>query len=147
MIQAAGLGAKGVAGAGDYSRTANRGNKQTQVPTLSGRQGHIEIRTTPGKLEIDSTVPRAEMGYYTMQGLLKEIVKLTTKKRERGIADIVTAGDRLARYDKEGNTIAALSREKAFRDLQEKKFVFNMIPRTPPAIRYTPGTLSIDFVI
>jgi hypothetical protein len=104
----------------------------------------VSIQTTPPRLEIDSTIPRQEMGYYQMLALLDEIVAYTLRQAQRGVADTVAAGDTLARIESGTDAIASLAFERMFVDYNDREFVVTLIPRTPPAIRFTPGQLSLD---
>ena len=53
-------------------------------------QAQVVIRRTPGKLQIDSTVPRREIGYYTPLDLLYDTRDFSVKQGQRGISDVVS---------------------------------------------------------
>jgi hypothetical protein len=107
----------------------------------------VEITRTPPRLEVDSTVPREEMGYFTPLAYSREIVAHSLKQAQRGIADIVAAGYRMAAAESGENAIAALAVERQYIELSDTQIVLTYVPLTPPTIRFIPGELRIDVVV
>jgi hypothetical protein len=106
----------------------------------------LALSTTPGRLEIDSTDARREMGYLGSTDLVYDSRDYARGRAALGVGDIVSAGDRLATVHTGENVIAALAFERMLLDLRDREFQLAFIPRTPPRITYIPGELTIDFV-
>lgn len=106
----------------------------------------LRISTTPGQLSIDTTQGRREMGYLHLTELAYDGRDYSRSRAALGVGDIVAAGDRLARAATGENTIAALAFERMLLELRDRNIQLGFIPRSPPAISYTPGQLTIDFV-
>lgn len=116
------------------------------APVHGRTTAQIKVHSTPGRLSIDSTKAREEMGYRTMMGLLRAGWDYTDRAARKGIARIVANGDRLADVHTGENAIAAIAFERMLINYREHQYGLNFIPRTPPKIDYTPGTTSIDFI-
>lgn len=108
--------------------------------------GRISTSRTPGRLSIDSTQPRQEMGYYSYMAFVSENTRIALRQVTKGIADTVATGDKLMRIEDGGNPLRSLARERASVRDNDTQVVLAFIPLSPPAISYTPGTLSIDIV-
>jgi hypothetical protein len=105
--------------------------------------GGIEISHLPGQLSIDSSAARASMNYYSMLGLLGELVDYSGRQFERGISDMLAAGEQLQAVEAGAGAISALARERMFVDLNDRQFNIGLIPSTPPQVSYRAGTLSV----
>jgi len=109
-------------------------------------QAQVVVHRTPGKLEIDSTVPRREIGYYTPLDLLYDTRDFSVKQGQRGISDTVSKGDQLAQPTGGRDMIGELAFERMFVDYNDHRFALVFVPRTPPKISITPPTTTIDVV-
>jgi len=106
----------------------------------------LRIQSAPGRLEIDSTAARQEMGYLGATELAYDSRDYARGRAALGIGDIVSGGDRLAAVHTGENVIATLAFERMLLDLRDREFQLAFIPRTPPRITYIPGQLAIDFI-
>jgi len=116
------------------------------APVRGQSTAQVRVRSTPGRLLIDSTQAREEMGYRTMMSQLRAGWEYSDQAARKGIARIVANGNRMAAVHTGENAIAAIAFERMLIDYKEHKYGLAFIPRTPPQISYTPGTTSIDFV-
>jgi hypothetical protein len=118
------------------------------VSAHGGGPGNIRlaISTTPGRLEIDSTDARREMGYLGTTELAYDGRDYARRRAALGVGDVVSNGDRLAAVHTSENVIAAIAFERMLLDLRDREFQLAFIPRTPPRITYIPGELTIDYV-
>jgi hypothetical protein len=106
----------------------------------------VSINTTPGQLSIDSTQARREIGYRYLTELAYDRAAFSRQQAERGVADIVSAGDTLAVPRPGSIPIPQLAFERMLLDLRDLEFQLAFVPLTPPSISFTPGRVNIDFV-
>jgi hypothetical protein len=118
-------------------------NQAGELSITSG-PAEMSITTQPLSLQIDSTVPRQELGYFDPLALLADMVSYTKSQVAKAIADRVAAGDAMAHIERGGNAIAALAQQNAMRDYSEHQFIVTLLPHTPPALRFTPGSVSTN---
>lgn len=104
----------------------------------------LNIQSTPGQLSVDSTQTRASMHYYTMLGLLGELVGYTQRQYNRGVSEIVADGAQFQSIEHKGNPIASVARERMFVDMNDREFRVGLMPSVPPSISYSPGSVSIQ---
>jgi hypothetical protein len=93
------------------------------------------------RLEVDSTRPRAELGYYTYYGLLDNAVEEGIRAASSGIARRVDWGNAYKRVERDPQAI--LTQGTGPEPLPDWELAFK--PRTPPSIRFTPGELRRQF--
>lgn len=143
-----GIGIRTTPAALSISRTMPRLSIQNRMADMSIESPAAEMGITSSgpTLEVDSTVPRQEMGYYHMLALLQEIVGYTGRQFERAVADIVASGNTLADNSTGQDMIAELSWQRMFVDINDREFIITCVPRTPPAIRITPGQARINIL-
>jgi hypothetical protein len=117
------------------------------ISPIRGSGGaQVVLTRTPPRLEVDSTQTRREVGYVGMVELALDGRAHALTQAGRGIADIVAAGDRLARVHTGENAVAALAFERMLIDMRDHEYRLAFVPRTPPEVTITPGTLTIDVV-
>lgn len=116
------------------------------APVRGTATGRVVLHTTPSRLRVDSTAARQEAGYHTITGLARAGSQYSARVARRNVAQTVADGYRLAAIDQGGNAIAQIAFEQTLADLRTHQYGLAFIPRTPPSIDYTPGTLSIDVV-
>ncbi len=112
---------------------------------MSIEQGaaQMSIQSTPPQLTIDSTVPRQEMGYYNPLALLADIGSYSYTQAQRAVAARNAEGATLQRIENGSGAIAQLARQSMYARANARQFIVTMIPRTPPAVRVTPGQVDI----
>ena len=108
--------------------------------------GRLQLQHSFGTLQIDSTQPRREMGYYGFMEFIQQNTAYTLRQVQRGVADTVAAGDALLRIENGGNVLRSLAMQRGSVREQDTQIVLAFIPLSPPAVRFSPGTLSIDVV-
>ena len=84
------------------------------------------------------------MGYFTLSALADDIVGYAKRQKDRGIADVVGDGDRMANSP-QSNVIAQLAFESMFMDYNDRQFVLAFIPKVPPKVSFTPGNTQVNF--
>lgn len=104
----------------------------------------FSIQTTGPQIEVDSTEARQSYGYYTPSAFMRELVAYSLRQAGRGISDIASAGDTMARAPHNGSAIPSLAFQRQFVDASDRQFQIAMVPTVPPAIRITPGSLNIS---
>jgi hypothetical protein len=118
------------------------------APGLTSARGvsasSIRVGQQKGRLDIDYVKTRESMGYFSMMGLLGEIVADTKRTAKQAVATIAQNGDRMAAIHNKQNAIAQIAFQKMFADTKE--FTIGFIPKVPPEIRYVPGGVNIDVV-
>lgn len=130
----------------------------------------VEIETIPGKLHIDSSQARAEVGLKTTPELVKEFAQNGYQDWLKGLARKARQGRELMAIHKGGNPLAAHAKENS--QLPQKQFNIGWIPShfsvklqyeparvnihvepqkpvteaeiQKPIHRYTPGKVSVD---
>lgn len=111
---------------------------------LSNGATQIRVHSTPGQLQIDSTVPRQEMGYFHPLALLAELGSYSYSQAQRAVAARNADGAALQRIENGGGAIAQLAWQRMYERANARQFIVTQIPRTPPAVRYTPGTVALS---
>ena len=142
----AGIGIRTMPGTLSITRTPPRlaiENRPAEM-SIESEPASFEVASSLPTIEIDSTVPREEMGYYQMLALLQQIVAYTGRQFERALADISASGDALSDASSGRDMIAELAWQRMFVDINDREFIVTMIPRTPPAIRITPGQALVS---
>ncbi len=113
-------------------------------------QGRLSISTTPAALDIrhvdpqlsiNSSAARASMKYFSMQGLLGEISRISKQKGAQGVGTIVSDGLAYQGVENGGGAVQSIARSKMF---DNKQFGVVLMPSVPPSISYTPGQVSIN---
>ena len=104
----------------------------------------VSVQSSRGQLQIDSTQARESMGYHTISAMADNIVGYANRQYDRGVADAVSDGDRMANSP-QSNVIAQLAFESMFMDYNDRQFVLAFIPKVPPSVRFTPGNTQVDF--
>jgi hypothetical protein len=119
---------------------------QQPPPQFSIQRGEsgLRLQSSGPRIEIDSTAARESYGYYTPSAFMRELVAYSLRQAGRGIGDIAAAGDQMARTPHNGQAIPALAFERQFVNARDRQFVIAMVPKVPPSIRITPGSLSIS---
>jgi hypothetical protein len=112
--------------------------------SIQSRPASLQVQSTPGQLNIDSTAARASMKFYSMLGLLGELVAYSGRQFERGLGDRVAAGSQLQAIEGGGNAVASLARERMFVDMNDRQFSVALMPSTPPVVSYSPGSVNIS---
>ncbi len=121
---------------------------QGSAPALkeSHKLSQLSMQTTPSRLSIDTTRQRQEMGYYNLLPNAYRLRDWALGEAALGLADTVAAGNRMQRVESGENAIPAIAFDRMFIDLRDNQYGLDYIPKTPPKIHFTPGTLSIDLV-
>lgn len=127
------------------------------IAGLIESQGLIQLRinTTPARLEIkhgksgievDSTVPREEIGYRHWHAQIHEDRRVSKLRYDQGIDRIVTEGDRLAQIENPNDPIPEMAASRLDTWNEDHVYVLGFIPRTPPEInvRFSPAEISYE---
>jgi hypothetical protein len=118
-------------------------NSPAQLAIESSR-AQISIQSTPPQLQIDSTVPRQEMGYYDPLALLADMSRYSYSQARQAVAARNAEGAALQGIENGAGAIARLARQSMYQRANSRQFIVTMIPRTPPAIRFTPGQVNLQ---
>jgi hypothetical protein len=118
-------------------------NQAAELTIDSGPAG-MNISTTPLQLQIDSTVPRQECGYYTPLALSQDLANYSNTQAQRAVAARNADGAALQHIENGGGAFGRLARQNEMAQASSHEFIVTMIPRTPPAIYFTPGQVNLD---
>lgn len=120
-------------------------HNQTAELSINSEPASMNISTTPLQLQIDSTVPRQECGYYTPLALLADLVSYSYSQARRAVAARIADGVALQQIEYGGGAFGRIAHQNQLAQASAREFIVTMIPRTPPAIRITPGQLNLEF--
>lgn len=113
--------------------------KATQ--SIQQPKAELEINTAPGKLAIDQTEAKAQLGLKTIPRLVSEAAQEGRQAVLEGIGRRASEGDQLMRIENQGNPIPQIAEANAFK---EKQFGIGWIPSHGSVkLQYTPADVQV----
>lgn len=92
----------------------------------------MEIDSPPPKIEIDSSKPLEELGFYRIHALINHLKNEGRGKVIEGIVETSRDGDFLGKLELGGNRIAQLSKNKMREEIPEVNV--DLLPKSKPQI-------------
>lgn len=92
----------------------------------------MEIDSPPPKIEIDSSKPLEELGFYRIHALINHLQNKGREKVLEGIEEMSRDGDFLGKLELGGNRIAQLSKNKMREEIPEVNV--DLLPKSKPQI-------------
>lgn len=92
----------------------------------------MEIDSPSPKIEIDSSKPLEELGFYRIHALINHLKNQGREKVIEGIAETSRDGDFLGKLELGGNRIAQLSKNKMREEIPEVNV--DLLPKSKPQI-------------
>lgn len=95
------------------------------IQSIEQSKAELEINTVPGKLTIDQTEAKAQLGYKTIPRIISESAQEGKQAVLEGIGRRAREGDQFMRIENKGNPLPQIAEAYAYK---EKQFGIGWIP-------------------